>query len=167
MLCAKTFQGQTYVGTTLGLFLLTKQDVVEEVFVNQSPVIKDKGPRKKKGLFSFLRKNTMEEPTEGQKSKNVKYALKLAGYVYKRVTGIDGKVMQLLEHNNQLLAAGIFGISTVQETKSTPITLTPVRSVCISKSVGEMLASTLDDEIKSFVPKEKGWQETNLLEAHT
>src|SRR5258706_6900949 len=33
LLCAKTFQGQSYVGTTLGLFSLVKQDVVEEVFI--------------------------------------------------------------------------------------------------------------------------------------
>jgi hypothetical protein len=163
LLCANTFQGQTYVGTTLGLFMLVKQDVVEEVFVNQSFAQRNKGSSKKKGLFSFQRKNTMEEP-EVQKPKNVKYALKLAGYVYKRVDGIDGKVTQLIEYNNQLLAAGIFGVVTVEGAKSAPITLAPVRSVCISRSVGELLASTFEDEIKSFVPKEKGWQETNLLD---
>jgi ligand-binding sensor domain-containing protein len=164
LLCAKTFQGQTYVGTTLGLFMLVKQDVVEEVFINPSTTQSDnKGSKKKKGLFSFMRKNTLVE-RGAENRKNVKYALKLAGYVYKRVAGIDGKVTQLVEYNNQLLAAGIFGAATVEETKSTPITLAPVRSIYISKSVGELLASTLDDEIKSFRPTEKGWQETNLLD---
>jgi len=165
LLCAKTFHGETYVGTTLGLFMLVKQDVTQEVFINQSTSSKNNGSRKKKGLFSFLRKNTVEE--SGAKKKGGKYALKLAGYVYKRVAGIDGKVTQLIEYNNQLLAAGIFGVSTIEATKSTPITLAPVRSVYISNSLGELLASTLEDEIKSFVPKAKGWKETNLLDTLT
>jgi len=109
LLCAKTFQGRTYVGTTLGLFMLVKQDVVEEIFINPSAAQKHKGPKKEKGLFSFLRKNTIVESGD-QDRKNVKYALKLSGYVYKRVAGINGKVTQFIETNNQLLAAGIFGV---------------------------------------------------------
>ncbi len=166
LLCAKTFQGRTYVGTTLGLFMLVKQDVVEEVFVSPSTIQKERGSKKKKGLFSFLRKNTIQE-LGIQNRKNVKYSLKLAGYVYKRVDGIDGKVTQFIESNNQLLAAGIFGVASVKELKSTPITLTPVRSVYMSSAVGQLLASTLDDEIKSFIPNSKGWQETNLLDTLT
>ncbi len=163
LLCAKTFHGETYVGTTLGLFILVKQDVTQEVFINSSPTSsKNKGSGKKKGLFSFLRKNTIEEVST--QKKRGKYAIKLASYVYKRVTGIDGKVTQLIEYNNQLLAAGIFGVSTIEANKSTPITLAPVRSVYISNSLGELLASTLEDEIKSFAPKAKGWKETNLLD---
>ncbi len=161
LLCAKTFHGETYVGTTLGLFMLVKQDVTQEVFINQSTESKHKGSRKK-GLFSFLRKNTVDESSTHKKGG--KYAIKLAGYVYKRVNGIDGKVTQLIEYNNQLLAAGIFGVSTIETAKSTPITLTPVRSVYISNSLEQLLVSTLEDEIKSFVPKAKGWQETNLLD---
>ena len=162
LLCAKTFHGETYVGTTLGLFILVKQDVTQEVFINSSTSSKNKGSKKKKGLFSFLRKNTVEE--SDTKKKGGKYALKLSGHVYKRVAGIEGKVNQLIEYNNQLLAAGIFGVSTIEATKSTPITLAPVRSVYISNSVGQLLASTLEDEIKSFVPKAKGWKETTLLD---
>ena len=162
LLCAKTFHDETYVGTTLGLYILVKQDVTQEVFINPSSSSKNKGSKKKKGLFSFLRKNTVEEPSAQKKTG--KYAVKLAGYVYKRVAGIDGKVTQLIEYNNQLIAAGIFGISTIESAKSTPITLAPVRSVYISNSLGELLASTLEDEIKSFAPKAKGWKETNLLD---
>lgn len=163
LLCAKTFQGRTYVGTTLGLFMLVKQDVLEEVFVNPSSTQKATGSKKKRGLFSFLRKNTIVEP-DNENRKNVKYGLKLSGYVYKRVAGIDGKVTQFIESNNQLLAAGIFGVASVEELKSKPITLTPIRSVYMSTAVGQLLASTLDDEIKSFVPNPKGWQETNVLD---
>jgi len=162
LLCAKTFHGETYVGTTLGLYILVKQDVTQEVFINPSTSSKGKGSRKKKGLFSFLRKNTVEESSTQKKAG--KYAVKLASYVYRRVAGIDGKVTQLIEYNNQLLAAGIFGVSTIEAAKSTPITLVPVRSVYVSNSLGELLASTLEDEIKSFAPKAKGWKETNLLD---
>jgi len=166
LLCAKTFHGETYVGTTLGLFMLVKQDVTQEVFINQSTGSKGKGSRKKKGLFSFLQKNTVEE-LGLQNKKGGKYALKLAGYQYKRVAGIDGKVTQLIEYNDQLLAAGIFGVSTIGATKSIPITSVPVRSIYISTSVGQLLASTLEDEIKSFIPKAKSWKETNLLDTLT
>jgi ligand-binding sensor domain-containing protein len=163
LLCAKTFHGETYVGTTLGLFVLVKQDVTEEIFISQSGSSRGKGSKKKKGLFSFLRKNTVEE-SETQNKKGGKYALKLSGYAYKRVAGIDGKVTQLIEHNNQLLAAGIFGVATIDAAKSTHITLAPVRYAYMSNSVGQLLVSTLEDEIKSFAPKAKGWQETSLLD---
>jgi len=110
-----------------------------------------------------MRKNSVQE-SRPQDTKSAKYALKVAGYVYKRVAGIDGKVTQLIEANNQLLAAGIFGVASVEGQKSTPITLAPVRSVYVSNSVGQLLASTLDDEIKSFLPDAKGWPETKLLD---
>jgi len=80
------------------------------------------------------------------------------------VAGIDGKVTQLIEYNNQLLAAGIFGVSTIEATKVNANYIGTVRSVYISNSLGELLASTLEDEIKSFAPKAKGWKETNLLD---
>src|SRR5439155_10940158 len=43
--------------------------------------------------------------------------------------------------------------------KSTPVTLSPVRSVFMANSIGQLLVSTLDDELKSFVPGVKGWKD--------
>lgn len=160
LLCAKTFQGQTYVGTTLGMFTLIRHDVYEEAFANQSTAQKPHEAKTKKGLFSFLKKNKTVETTVS----NSKRILKSVGYAYKRVAGIEGKVTQLMESNNQLLAAGTFGLASVNGTKSEAITSSPVRSVYMSPSLGQLLASTMDDEMKSFVAKPKGWKETNLLD---
>ncbi len=154
------------MGTTLSLFCLVKQDVMEEIFINQSSEQKNSPSKKKKGLFSFLRKKTVEEVGQGN-SRNVKYALKLTGYVYKKVAGIEGKVTQLIESNNQLVAAGIFGVASVEGLRSTAITLTPVRSVYMSNSAisGNYLHKVLsDDEIKSFSRKGTTWQQTHLLD---
>jgi ligand-binding sensor domain-containing protein len=163
LLCAKTFQGRSYVGTTLGLFCLERKDVLEEIVVNQTSSLKQQRLKKKKGLFSFLRKNTIAESENGE-TKKIKHILKSTGYAYKRVEDIEGKVTQLIETNNQLLAAGIFGISSVSDTKSKPITLTAVRAMYMSQSLGQLLVSTLENEIKSFAANKSGWQATNLLD---
>lgn len=163
LLCAKTFQGRSYVGTTLGLFCLVRKDVVDEILVNQTSPSKEQGVKKKKGLFSFLRKNTIAEP-DNKETRRIKHILKSTGYAYKRVEDIEGKVTQLIETNGQLLAAGIFGIASVDDTKSKPITLTAIRAMYMSQSLGQLLASTLDNEIKSFVLSKNSWQATNLLD---
>ncbi len=161
LLCAKTFQGQTYVGTTLGLFTLVRQDEYEEVF-DQSTSSKGHESKSKKSLFSFLRRSKPTAPPLPTKS--TKRVLKAIGYAYKKVGGIDGKVTQLIESNNQLLASGTFGVASLNGMKSSPITLVPVRSMYMSKALGQLLASTLDDNIKVFAFNTKGWKETNLLD---
>ncbi|MGC4021018.1 MAG: two-component regulator propeller domain-containing protein [Cyclobacteriaceae bacterium] len=145
LLCAKTYQGQTYVGTTLGLFCLVKQEITEEVQSEQTVLSKES--KTKRGLFSFLRRNTASNQVPTASTKRV---LKSIGFVYKRVEGISGKVTQLLETDNQLLAIGDFGISSVTNTKSVKITSQPIRTAFKSKALEQLLVSTLDDELKSF-----------------
>lgn len=183
LLCVNTFNGQIYAGTTLGLFILTREEVYE-TFTEHPTVIKSKktseSVKSKKKLFSFLRKGKEQKTTTTQKpttttstkskgSKNVpkpktKQVLKSIGYVFKRVEGIDGKVSQLLEANGKLLAAGISGVMEVTGLKSRTITSDPVRAVFMSPSMHQLFASTLNEEVKTFAPSTGGWNETHLLD---
>ena len=160
LLCAKTFQGQSYVGTTLGLFCLVQQEVSEELY-NIAPAV-DATQKMKKGLFSFLRRDKLIEAAN--QTSTDRRVVKSMGYVFKKVNGIDGKVSQLMETDNQLLVAGNFGLASVDGLKSTPLLNFPVRTIYKSATLGQLLISTLDDDIKTFEPDAQGWQETHVLD---
>lgn len=157
LLCAKSYQDQLYVGTSLGLFCLVKQEVTEDIYVNEPKTQSQE--TKKKGAFSFLRRSKLAE-----QGKSVKRSAKTVRYVYKKVDGIDGKVSQLIETDGQLLASGNFGIASIKGTTSMFITSIAVRSIYKSKSLNQLFVSTSDDVIKSYTANAKGWQQTNLLD---
>ncbi|MBS1491645.1 MAG: hypothetical protein JSS93_14050 [Bacteroidetes bacterium] len=159
LLCARTFNGQTYVGTTLGLFMLATQDVTEGGYINQQPVSPTKENKKRKGLFSFLKRKT----SEAEKPIASKPITK-STYLFKRVNGVEGKVLQLLETDNQLLAAGNFGVVSVNGLKAEEISRIPVRSVFKSAAISQLLASTQEDEIKTFALTKGHWKETRLFD---
>ncbi|MBS1486213.1 MAG: hypothetical protein JST43_01395 [Bacteroidetes bacterium] len=161
LLCAKTFEGQTYVGTTLGLFVLTKQEITEEVLSDEAgPSVKDEKVRK--GIFPFLKKKNKVSKTEI--APTIKQAVKSTNYVYKKISGIEGKVFRLLETDGQLLAGGNFGVASVAGTKVSIITHDPVRAIFKSASISQLLAGTQDDKIKSFKLEGSNWKETKLLD---
>lgn len=159
MLCVKTFGDRTYVGTTLGLFTLTRVEETQEIG-NETVVPEDNATKKKKGLFSFLRRNKVVEV----KSRGPKKSQKGFAYVFKKVQGIDGKVTQLVETDNQLLAAGTFGVASINEFKSTPVIQTATRMIFKSVTLNQLFVSTLDDNIRTLSPSAKGWKETHLLD---
>jgi ligand-binding sensor domain-containing protein len=171
LLCAQTFNDQIYAGTTLGLFGLVREEVYENAIEHSSLSIAPKTGEQangKKGIFSFLKRgkqtsviSSTETASSGTKSKSV---LKSFRYVFKKVEGIDGKVSQLVEANGKLLAAGISGVMEIEGLKSKTITREPVRSVFLSPSINQLLASTLNEEIKTYAPNTNGWKETHLLD---
>jgi len=174
LLCASTHNGQIYAGTTLGLFSLTREAVYESLTEKSAgastPALEQ--AKGKKGLFSFLKKGK-HKPKENTKAPTIakgpvksksKPTLQSIRYVYKRVEGIDGKVSQLIEGNGKLLAAGISGVMEVDGLKSKAITREPVRSVFLSPSIHQLLASTLNEEIKTFSSNGGKWTETHLLD---
>jgi hypothetical protein len=161
LLCAKTFQGQTYVGTTIGLYSLIRKEVYDDISVEQ-PTTKPAESKAKKGLFSFLKRNKIE--TASSSAKSVRKVLRSIGYEYKKVEGIDGKVGQLLETNGQLLASGTFGLASVNGMKSSSIVRTPMRSVYKSETLQQLFASTADDEVKTFAATGNTWRESHLLD---
>jgi hypothetical protein len=85
LLCALSFNGQVYVGTTLGLFKLVKEDIYDEVVTYVDVEVRAKPGKlkpvtpaaesqtepesKKKGFFRFLRKRRDEPETANSKNK--------------------------------------------------------------------------------------------------
>lgn len=84
MLCAYSYRNNVYVGTSLGLFKLDKEEVYDEIisFVDvevrqrndsqvrgqseppaatKKPEVQDEAPSKKRGFFNFLRRNRKNE----------------------------------------------------------------------------------------------------------
>ena len=125
LLCAKTFHGQSYVGTTLGLFCLVEQEVSQDVYGIEPAT--EGNQKTKKGLFSFLRRDRLIEAAN--QSTGDKRVVKSMGYGFKKVDGIDGKVSQIIETDNQMLVAGNFGLASVEGLKSTPLLNSSVRSI--------------------------------------
>lgn len=159
-LCVRTFQNQTYVGTTLGLFSLVKEEVSEEAYVRMQSA-NEGNASKKNGLYSFLRRNKTDETGNQIGSKQV---VKKTGFGFKKVEGIEGKVTQLIETDGQLLAAGSFGVASVKGLKTSSIITQAARSMHKSPTLNQLFVSTLDDNIKSFASNPKGWQETHLFD---
>ena len=178
LLCSYTFKGQLYVGTTLGLFTLIREEVYkdESYFVKpakQSIKPEEELPKTKRGLFSFFKKNKKTAPASPPSSKkrpeipqkSIRRVLKSVRYVFKNVEGIEGKVSELIQANGKLLAAGISGVLEVDGAKATSILREPVHFIFMSSALNQLLISTLNDEVKSFLAEAKGnWRETHLLD---
>lgn len=121
LLCVRPFQDRLYVGTTMGLFVLTQSN-------SGSP----------------------ELSTEG--------------FEYKRVNAIQGKVNQLDEIDGSLIAYGASGVYEITDQTARSIIPEPVRHVFSSSALNQVLISTMDNQIKSFIPSKEGWKETHLFD---
>jgi ligand-binding sensor domain-containing protein len=153
LLCAKTFQGITYVGTTLGLYALTASETERTITKTIDTEGKQVTKSKTSGLFSFLRKKRLT-PADANSQKEIvgkKASVKTKSYVYRKVEGLDSKVTQLIEYNGQLLASGNFGIASVSGFGSKSLWNSPVHFIFISPTLNQLLISTLDDEVRTFI----------------
>ena len=204
LLCVQSFFGQVYVGTTLGLFCLSKEemfvdqaytttqtktetfnvDVQDNLPLPQDEVKQSEHKKRKFGFMNILKKKKKEEvapapviqtpkaapkPSTKSISKTTKTQVRktrkvLSGieYVYKPVTGIYGKVDQLIPVENKLIAAGVGGVFEVNGLSGTPLSREPVRTIFFSRNLKELLVSTYNDEIKTFRSEKKGWKQTNF-----
>ena len=146
LLCVQSVINQVYVGTTLGLFLLERQEIFEDI----DPPTSQK---------RFQRGNRRGFRPGPQKTVRV---LKEVEYVYKRVQGISGKVDQLAVVENRLLCGGVGGVFEVDGLMAQSVDREPVRNIFYSKNLQQLLLSTYDDKIKSFRPSNKGWLQTEF-----
>ncbi len=168
LLCVKNFQGVTYVGTTLGLYALMPREVEQIITQN----VDEKGAQISKpggaGLFSFLRKKRANQiSSQGSSDQKAKTkVVKLNSFGFKKVEGIESKVIQMIESNGQLLAAGTFGIASIKDAKAKLLWNSPIRNLFMSPSLGQLLVSTVDDEIKTFSLGQV-LNETHLLDTLT
>ncbi|MFM9839031.1 MAG: triple tyrosine motif-containing protein [Cyclobacteriaceae bacterium] len=164
LLCTHAINGQVYVGTTLGLYLLNRETSVQKIVVQVQQSQRNQ-QENKRTLFGFLRKKKKEPATSIQPKTTVENKIiKPLGYAYRRVEGIDGKVVQLIEVNGKLIAAGLGGVYEVEGLKAKSILAGPVRSVFFSTALQQLLVGTYQEEVKSFFKNAQAWKETHLLD---
>jgi ligand-binding sensor domain-containing protein len=179
ILCAKTFNDKVFVGTSVGLFTLTKEDqYMDEVYfvekkgtvTKQVAVVAQEVPEqntKRKGLFGSKRKKektetkpTTEEQTETviTKIRQVRKVLMGSTYSFKKVEGIQTKIEKLVDHNGSLYASGLSGLFKIEGIKAKPLVQEPVEVIASSTKYG-IVGETYRGRVFSWT--EKG--ETTLI----
>lgn len=188
LLCATTYLGNVYVGTSLGLYKLVKEDSYDEITYYAEVAIrskKDKTPAKtkkdepeKKGFFSFLKKKkpvtTAGKPAAKQtppkervrykKEKRTKKILRSRYYSYKKVAGINAKITQLVLWQNKLIAAGLEGAFEIKDLASVTVMEDPVRFLLASERSKTLFVSTYDDKLHQLSLDKTGWIDESLIQ---
>jgi len=208
LLCVQSINGRLYAGTSVGLFVLTQQEVYEEevYYVTQKSkgakktqetqiaveqTIPEERQRAKRGLFGFLKKDKKKNESTDKtlssqpvlssspvspagttevlkRERKTRKVLRSVNYAYQKIKGIEGKVTQLWNLDGKLLAAGPSGLYEVVGELAKVISDDPIRSFTVTKDRLTLVASTYDDEVKTFSSTGKEWSQTNLLDTlHT
>ncbi len=185
LLCVQSVGGRVYVGTTLGLYLLSQQEIYEDEIYSvlqtttsrKRPVSTKDIQKKKPGFFARLKKSVVapkrDEIPSNPKTKRTsrklikpvqktRKILKGVEYTYRRVEGISGKVDQLLVVDGKLLSGGVGGVFEIIGSVATPVSREPMRTILYSKSLRQLLVSTYNDEIKSYQFSGKSWNQTEF-----
>lgn len=173
LLCARTNRDSIYVGTSQGMYRLTKQDVYQDVVyyvtvtrkaTMEAPAAEEPDKKEKKGFFSFLKRNrdkNEEQEDEKQaggvtvRQKRTKRVLLSSSFVYKPVEGIDSKISQLQVWDGRLIASGLSGIFTVNGLKSRSILEQPVKFLLVSEKNQAAFFYTYNEEF-GFIRIEGG-----------
>lgn len=191
LLCVQSFNGTLYVGTSLGLFSLTPQDIygtemyevmktIQEAHQAEhvaEPVVTER-KKSRRGFLGFGKKKTEEatvaptKPTQPKKpvatkKKRAKVqverrVLRGTEHVFTQVLGIAGKVDQLIIVGNHLIAGGVGGVFEVKDLVAIPLTPTPSRAIYYSTNLRQLLVSTYDNEILSFKTEVNGWHDADF-----
>ncbi len=186
LLCAITYQNNVYVGTSLGLYKLEKEESYDEItYYVQVPVqskakttvsVPEKEEPPRGGFFSLFRKKKAQtpEPTAKQKTeqakvkyrkeKRTKKILRARYYSYKKVEGINAKITQLVLWQNKLIAAGLEGAFEINQQASTVILQDPVRFLHASDRKKKLFVSTYDDKLHQLTNTGKTWDSENLVQ---
>lgn len=190
LLCATTYQGNVYVGTSLGLYKLEKEESYDEIsYYVEVPVKskKDKTPTapaknekeqpEKKGFFSFLKKkkpeattakttpsSTSQKKIRYKKEKRTKRILRSRYYSYKKVSGINAKITQLVQWQNKLIAAGLEGAFEINQLTSSAVLEDPVRFLLASDRNKTLFVSTYDDKLHQLSLNKASWSDENLIQ---
>lgn len=188
LLCATTYQGNVYVGTSLGLYKLEKEDSYDEITYyvdvpiksrnNKSAAIKtEKEEPDKKGMFSFLKRKKIEpaktnasqqsstqQRVRYKREKRTKKILRSRYYSYKKVNGINAKITQLVLWQGKLIAAGLEGAFEIDQLKSTSVLENPVRFLLASERNKTLFVSTYDDKLHRLSLNKNTWNDENLIQ---
>lgn len=189
LLCAANYQGNVYVGTSLGLYKLEKEDSYDEItfYVDvpvksrkekEAPAKTETDKPEKKGLFSFLRRkktettstSSTEKSTASQKKvrykkeKQTKKILRSRYYSYKKVKGINAKIAQLVLWQSKLIASGLEGAFEINQLTSKTILEDPVRFLLASDRSKTLYVSTYDDKLHHLTLNKNTWNDENLIQ---
>lgn len=187
LLSAYSDADNVYVGTSVGLFKLNKEEVYAEetYYITRLQKTQTKteaeseaqSDRKKsrKGLFGFLKKNKTDAKEEtadtpdksGSKKitvKKTRQVLQSLNYAYKKVEAVSGKVTHLMRIDGKLIAAGVGGVYEIEGVTAKEIMSAPVRTLFYSPSLKQLLVSTYNDKIRSLKVAGDDWQETFVLD---
>lgn len=158
ILCTKTFNDRVYVGTSVGLFTLVKEDqYMDEVyFVEKKGTItkqvevaatqsEEEPTNKRRGLFRSKKKKeeakakpTIEERTETvvTQIRQVRKILMGSTYSFKKVEGIQTKIEKLVDHKGALYASGLSGLFKIENLKAKPLVQEPVEVIASTNKYG-------------------------------
>lgn len=192
LLCAVSFRNSVYVGTSLGLYKLEKEQVVSErtyLVPATSDRRKDKtsadevpsagstveSESKRKGFFKLFKKKPSESssnasdplPTQ-EKRRTGRQVLKTekvvisSSYRYKKVKNIHAKITRLHAFGNKLIACGLGGTYEVDGLTSSLLLADPARYI-YGTEAGELFISTYSDQVRTLQLKGTSWVRTNLL----
>lgn len=187
LLCATTYQGSVYVGTSLGLYRLEKEDSYDEItyYVDvpvkskkekAAPVKAEKEQPEKRGFFSFLKKKkpettptTTSQPSSQQKirykkEKRTKKILRSRYYSYKKVVGINAKITQLVLWQDKLIAAGLGGAFEINQLTAAVVMEDPVRFLHASQRNKTLFVSTYDDKLHQLSVTGNSWNDESLIQ---
>lgn len=193
VLCARTFNTDVYVGTSLGLFKLVREDVYEEMTYyvtvkEEQPPQKEadesvKPAEKKKGFLGFLKRRSRDETInedkdaqenkkgspaleEVEKVKRVRKTEKIlrsSYYAYKKVNGIEAKVTHLAEFNGKLIASGLAGVFEIKDLQATVVFEEPARFL-FSYQDKFLALSTYSGDVHLLQYQKEKWKETKPLD---
>ncbi len=153
-----------YVGTSMGLYLLEKvkafDDVVYQekmVITASSPAPEDQKPKRKRGLFGFLKSNREEKIIENTTTTSrtvtrsrVKQVLKSVNYRYKKIDGLNSKVFHFMTSGDKLFCGGLDGLFQIKNNKPISITSDPIHTFTLANKNKKIVAATYEDELKVF-----------------
>ena len=165
-----------YVGTTLGLYLLSqvkkyetivyydKQTLTEEVEKQIEADTEDEDEKNKGGgLFGLFKKKKKDDGDEESKTETVtetvtktvlnkktRQVLKSVSYAFEKVEGLDAKVFHLATTDQGLFAAGLDGLFRINGAASFALTDEPINHFSIAREAGLILAATYDEYIRTF-----------------
>ncbi len=134
---------------------------------------------KKGGFFRFLKRKKKEEettksptkentstakPTQTfRREKRTKKILRETFFRYKKVSGIDSKITQLIHWQHKFIAAGLGGAYEVGEQHAVQIIQEPIRFLFASKKSNNLIASTYNDRLHQY-KFDKTWVEARVIE---
>ncbi len=192
MLCVYSHRDNVYVGTSLGLYKLDKDEVYDEIVTyveverprktagdgkSVQDEVQEEPPSRRRGLFNFLRRNREKEnPDDAEireedsddsevtvrRQKRVDRVLRSSQYVYKKVEGINAKVSHLEEVGGKLVAGGLEGVFEVDNLGSKAIMQVPTRYIYTSDNLSGLIVTTYDDKIWWLSHNDDGWTNQNI-----